>query len=190
MLSIFMITLPNGDSGTGFVINWRQQRVIATCDHVFLGASRALVFRTQLLLSGNPTCCEVRRHPTADAAIIVPDTGITAPPLRILRAFNPPLPGSRAVFVTGFNAANGKLETYCGSERGQRWATKTFMHQTGNSKQYTGWLIGNSLPGVPGVSGAPVRTICEGGVIGLYSSSQQSPALTDAFHSAHLDQVP
>jgi hypothetical protein len=193
-MSIYKMTLNNGECGTTFCINWHDRLALATCDHVFLSLGQATIAALTFSDGNNSfvSGCELRRHPTADVALALPleDFELPLSPLRILRATSEAVPDSTMVILEGFEPRAQALTTFRGFTRSQRPGTKTYAHPTAGLRTYSGIIIPNSLPGRPGMSGSPIRTVRENGVLAVYSCSGNSHLLTDGFHSGHLEEIP
>lgn len=192
-MTVLQVILPNGGCATAFCIEWREQLVMATCDHLFL----TLEGKTKEVLTfsdGKNSCsgkCELRRHETADVAVILPfeDLKKYLSPLKFLRSVSQSIPDPTAVFVEGFLPRATTLTSYQGNARQQKLGTKNYRHPIAGLRQYSGVLVPNTLPGVPGLSGSPIRQIGTGGVISVYACSGDSLAFTDGFHAGHLEEI-
>ena len=194
-MTILKVTLPNGECGTVFCIQWKGQLCLATCDQVFLSLGTAAVMNEKLTLSDGQhpvnIDCKIRRHATADVALALPQTTLPFPltAFPILRSTTNQVRDGMHVIVEGFQPLAQTLTTQHGSTRDQYHGTKTLKNPIAGTRTYEGHLIPNSLLGLPGLSGSPIRTEKENGVIAVYSCSGHSRALTEGFHSGHLEEI-
>ncbi len=73
-MTILKIILPDQTCGTTFCVNWRGRLALVTCDHVVAPLAKAE--NARLAFDDGTTRheadCEIRYHPRADVAVLIP----------------------------------------------------------------------------------------------------------------------
>jgi hypothetical protein len=127
-----VVAVANSEAGTGFCTEWNGRTVIATCDHLFLHLGPGLLRSVELELDGQRGFYDVRRHPTADVAIIDMDLG--HPPLRRFPTLVPTAPPVCRVTVVGFPVGRRRTVRLSGAARGQAAGTNAVWDAAGKER--------------------------------------------------------